>query len=553
MRPAYASLLLCAFVTACNQEAPTEGAPAYAPSEQALSEGAQRIQADVAFLAADAREGRAAGTAGFDQAADYVATRFNNLGLEPAGDKGSYFQRVPMIEGIRQQAGATLKLQKDNVIQEFIFEKEFLPGANFNQPSHAISAPMVFVGQAVFSAELNHNDFAGVTLRDKIAVVLEGAPEYFPITQRAFYSSRNEKLKQLGERGAIGVLYISNPKKEAKRPWSMDSGNWAVPGMRLVDKNGLPIDSFPQLQAIASINLAATRKIFDGAKFSADVVFDQLKNDKLVAFDLPGVLTMTGNTQLRALESKNVVARLPGSDAKLAAENVVFTAHLDHIGIGAPVNGDAIYNGALDNALGMGIMLEAARTASLLSAKPKRSMLFIALTAEEKGLLGADYFAKNPTVPKSSMVANINMDMPVVLTELLDVVTIGVDHSSLQNQVKQAADDVGFLLSPDPAPEEVVFVRSDQFAFVRQGIPAVYLDGGVVAKDPKIIGKDLLEDFLKKHYHQPSDDLNQPIHYSTAAKMAALNARIGQLVADDPYRPRWNLGDFFGKKFAGQP
>ncbi len=553
MRLAYSSVFLCSLLLACKQEAPAMDAPSYAPSAQALNEGAQRIQADVAYLAADAREGRAAGTLGFDQAADYVATRFKNLGLDPAGDEGSYFQRVPLLEATRLQDGASLTLTRDTTNIDFVFEKEFLPGINFNNPTHAISAPMVFVGQAVFAPDLNHNDFAGVLLRDKIAVVFDGAPEHFPVTQRAFYSSRNEKLKQLSERGAIAVLYVSNPKKERDRPWAMDSGNWAVPGMRLVDKNSLPIDSFPQLQATASVNLEATRKIFEGSKYSADVLFDQLKNGKLQAFDLPGTLSMTGNTQLRTLESRNVAAKLPGSDPKLKAEHLVFTAHLDHIGIGAPVNGDAIYNGALDNALGAGIMLEAARSVSLLSTKPKRSILFIALTAEEKGLLGADYFAKNPTVPKNSLVANINMDMPIVLTELLDVVMIGVEHSSLQNQVKQAADEIGFLLSPDPAPDEVVFVRSDQFAFVRQGIPAVYLDGGVVAKDPKIAGKELMKRFLQTHYHRPSDDVNQPIHYPTAAKMAALNARIGQLIADDPYRPRWNLGDFFGKKFAGQP
>lgn len=553
MRLAYSSLLLCGLFAACTQETPVAETPAYAPSPQALNEGAQRIQADVAYLAADAREGRAAGTPGFDEAADYVATRFRNLGLDPAGDAGTYFQKVPLLEGVRQQQGASLKLQQDNFIQEFIFEKEFLPGVNFNQPQHAITAPMVFVGQGVFAPELKHNDFSGVLLRDKIAVVFDGAPEYFPINQRAFYSSRNEKLRQLSERGAIGVLYISTPDKEAKRPWAMDAGNWSIPGMRLLDGNAMPIDSFPQLQASASVSLQATRKILDGAKYSADVLFDQLKNGKLQAFDLPGMMTMTGSTQLRTLESRNVVARLPGSDAKLAAQNIVFSAHLDHLGIGVPVNGDAIYNGAVDNALGTGIMLEAARSVSLLSTKPKRSMVFIAVTGEEKGLLGADYFARHPTVPKKSLIANINMDMPVILTELLDVVTIGVDHSSLEKQVKQAASDIGFLLSPDPEPEEVVFVRSDQFAFIRQGIPAVYLDGGVVAKDPKILGKDLLKKFLQTHYHRPSDDLSQPIHYPTAAKMAALNARIGQLIADDPYGPRWNLGDFFGQKFAGQP
>ena len=553
MRLSYSSLLLCGLLAACQQEAPIADIPAYAPSAQALNEGAQRIQADVAYLAADAREGRATGSVGFDQAADYVATRFKNLGLEPAGDNETFFQPVPLLEATRQQNGAVLKLQHDNFIQEFIFEKEFLPGVNFNQPTHSITAGMVFVGQGVFAPDLKHNDYAGVILRDKIAVIFDGAPEHFPITQRAYYSSRNEKLKQLSDRGAVGVLYISHPKKEEKRPWSMDSGNWATPGMRLLDKNGMPIDSFPQLQASASVSLEATRKILDGAKYSADVLFDQLKQGTLNAFDLPGTLTIAGNTQLRTLESSNVVAKLPGSDAKLAAENVVFSAHLDHLGTGAAVKGDAIYNGAVDNALGIGIMLEAARSASVLSNKPKRSMVFIAVTGEEKGLLGADYFARNPTVPKNSIVANINVDMPVILTELLDVVTIGVNYSSLQKQVEQAATDIGFLLSPDPAPDEVGFVRSDQFAFVRQGIPAVYLDGGVVAKDPNIIGKDLLERFLNTHYHQPSDDLKLPIHYPTAAKMAALNARIGQLIADDPYRPRWNLGDFFGQKFAGQP
>lgn len=553
MRLAYSSLLLCSLMVACKAEVPTENVSGFAPTAQELSESAQRIQADVGYLAADAREGRSTGSPGYDQAADYVAERFKSLGLEPAGDNGTYFQRVPMIEGVRQQNGASLKVKRENLVLEFVFENEFLPGINYSQATHDITANMVFVGQGIFAPELNHNDFAAVTVRDKIAVVFGGAPEGFPLTQRAYYSSSIEKLRQLSERGAVGVLYLSDPESEARNPWSKGSRNWMRPGMRLLDKNGAPIESFPQLQASASLNLPATRKLLEGAKFSADVIFDQIKKGKLQAFDLPGTLQMTGNTQLRTLESRNVAGKLPGSDAKLAAEQIVFTGHLDHLGIGVPVNGDAIYNGAVDNALGIGVMLESARSLSMLSNKPKRSMIFLALTGEEKGLLGANYFATHPTVPKSSLVANFNTDMPVVLTELRDVITIGVEHSSLQKQVQQAATDVGFLLSPDPNPQEVSFVRSDQFAFVRRGIPAISLDGGVIAKDSKIDGKKLLENFLQTHYHQPSDDISQPIHYSTAAKMAALNARIGQLVADDPYRPRWNLGDFFGKKFAGQP
>jgi hypothetical protein len=266
--------------------------------------------------------------------------------------------------------------------------------------------------------------------------------------------------------------------------------------------------------------------------------------------------------------SRNVAAKLPGSDATLGREHVVYTAHLDHIGIGTPVAGDATYNGALDNALGVAILLEAARELHAGKDHPKRSALFLALTGEEKGLLGAEWFAQQPTVPRESLVANINMDMPVLLAPTSDVVPIGIEHSSLQPLVVQAAKDVGVTLSPDPFPEEVVFVRSDQYAFIRAGIPAVYLDGGVVAlrpADAKAAGTQVgatngkaaasdpklaMRDFLRKCYHQPCDDASQPIHYADAARLARLNARIGTLVGNIAERPSWNAGDFFGVHFG---
>jgi Peptidase family M28 len=553
MRLLFACLVSCVLLTSCNDESATETASAFAPSPQNLEQGAKRIAADVAYLADDARQGRAAGTAGFDQSADYVVKRFQALGLQPAGDNGTYYQRVPLMQGLRQKAPAVLKLQRGGQASTFVFADDFLPGINFNHAEHNLTAPMVFVGQAVFAPELNHNDFANVFLRDKIAVVFAGAPESFPDTQRAFYSSRAEKLKQLTERGAIGVLYLQSPEDEVRRPWEKDAARWADPGMRLLDQQGLPIDSFPKIQATASVNLRVTKKILEAAPVPVENIFRDLKAGKLSAFNLDGQLTLSGATQLSTLESRNVVAVMKGSDTKLAIEHLAYTAHLDHLGVGTPVNGDAIYNGAMDNALGIGILLETAREASLISPRPKRSMLFIAVTAEEKGLLGADYFSKNPTVPKKHLIANINTDMPILLTELRDIVPIGIEHSSMKTQVVQAANEIGFLISADPSPEEVVFVRSDQFPFVKQGIPAVYVDGGVLATDKKIDAGALNKNFLAQHYHQPSDDLKQAIHYPTAAKMAAFNARFGQLVADDAYAPRWNIGDFFGKKFAGQP
>jgi Zn-dependent M28 family amino/carboxypeptidase len=480
-----------------------------------------------------------------------VAQRYKAMGLQPGGENGTYFQSVQLIQGKRVQEAAVLRMQRNAATHEFVFAQDFLPGINYNSSPHSLNANMVYVGQAVFAPELKHNDFAGVIVRDKIAVVFSGAPGYFPTTSRAYYSSRFEKLKQLSERGAKGVLYVSSPDDEKRRPWAKDVQHWQEPGMRLVDKDGLPIESFPGIQAIASVNLAATKKVFDGSGVTAEKIFLDLKAGKAKAMDLPGQMNMAGATQTQKIQSRNVIGLIPGSDAKLSKEYVVYSAHLDHVGVSTPVKGDAIYNGALDNALGIGIMLESARRLS--ASKPKRSILFVAVTAEEKGLLGADYFAKNPTVSKKKLVANINTDMPIILTELKDIVPLGVEHSSLKAPVEQAAKEIGFLISADPKPDEVVFVRSDQFAFIRQGIPSVYVEGGYVATDAKVDGKKLQETFLAEHYHQPSDDLKQPIHYVTAAKMAAFNARLGELVASDPHTPRWNVGDFFGRKFAGQP
>ena len=553
-------VLLFASLAACQHEA-EPGKPGLSVSAPppvaavALTADEQRIADDVRYLADDKLEGRETGTRGYDLAAGYAAKRFREIGLQPAGDDGTYFQAVPLLKATREADGATLTVKRNGREIALRFRDQFLPTLNFDAAEHALEAPAVFVGQGVHAPELNHDDFAGLDVRDKIAVLFPGAPARFDNDRRAFYSSSREKLRTLVERGAIGVVIVNTPKDEADSPWSRGADNWQRAGMRLRGADGKALNGFPQLRAAATVSAAAADLIFaDGAQTAAEL-FASAENSTLKGFALPGTLSLAGRNRIEPVESRNVVARLPGSDAALAAEHIAYTAHLDHIGIGAPVKDekgveDAIYNGALDNALGVSIMFEAARILHAQKVAPKRSLLFIALTAEEKGLLGAEWFASHPTVAAPSLVANINMDMPVLLAPSKDVVPIGIEHSSLKSALDTAAKEVGATLSPDPFPEEVVFVRSDQYAFIRAGIPAVYLNGGIASADGVRDPKLALRKFLREHYHQPSDEATLPIAWGDALRLAKLNARIGQLIGDAAQRPTWNAGDFFGETFA---
>lgn len=544
-RPSALGLLVLVLLAAC-QRTP-------APDPVAQAEAARRIEADVRILADDKFEGRETGTRGYDLAAEHLARRFRDLGLAPAGDGGSYFQQVPLLRAVRAADGARLVVKRGGRELPLRFGEQFLPGLNYNTSEHALEAPAVFVGYGVHAPELRHDDFAGLELSGKIAVLFSGAPARFDNDRRAFHASTREKLRALAERGAIGAVFVNTPDDEARAPWARAAASWDKPGMRLRDGSGRGIDTFPQLRAVATVSTAAADLVFaDGAQPAA-ALFKAARAGTLQGFALPGTLALAGRTRIEPLVSRNVVARLPGRAPALAGEHIAYSAHLDHIGIGAPVKGDAIYNGALDNALGVAVMLEAARELQAAKRKPKRSLLFVALTAEEKGLLGAEWFATHPPAG-ASLVANVNMDMPALLAPSRDVVPIGVEHSTLQGTLARAAEDIGVALSPDPFPEEVVFVRSDQYAFIRAGIPAIYLNAGIEpatagGRDPKAA----LREFLRNCYHQPCDDATQPIEYADAARLARLNARIGRLAGDAAARAQWNPGDFFGERFARAP
>lgn len=523
--------------------------PGRADTAAVPAASAARIEADVRFLADDLLEGRAAGTRGYDLAALYVAAQYRHMGLEPAGDGDSYFERVPLLKGTLQREGARFAITRDGRTTELEFETQCLPGVNFFEGSAEVTAPMVFVGQAVRAPELGHDDLAGVDLRGKIAVMLTNAPKRFPIDQRAFHSDSTEKRRELARLGAVGVLTLDDPKNEKKRPWALDAPNWRQPVMRALDAEGRPHDDFPELRVRAACSVAVAEALFSGSPHTAAEVYEMLEQGRLQSFDLAGTATLATRATLERIESHNVIGRLRGSDPKLAAEHVVFTAHLDHLGVGAPHGGDAIYNGAQDNAVGVATMLESARQLADDAARPKRSVLFVALTAEEVGLLGARQFVADPTVPLESIVANVNMDMPLLIGDVSDVVPIGLEHSTLEPVVRRAATAAGLTLTPDPFPEEVIFIRSDQYEFVRAGIPAIYLLSGVNSRDGGD-GLKRMAEFLANRYHLPNDDLSQPIDWAVAARLARLNHNIALEIANEPARPAWKPGDFFGDRFG---
>jgi Zn-dependent M28 family amino/carboxypeptidase len=545
--------LLLAMLAACNRAPAPAAASAVAPAP-VDDAAAGRTRADVAALADDRMQGRRTATPGFDRAAEYVAARMRAIGLQPAGDDGTYFQRVPLLSATRVAAGARFEVVHRDRTIPLRFGDQFLPAPDFSAAERSVRAPAVFVGQGVVAPERGHDDFAGLDLHGKVAVLFGGAPAAFDHDQRAIHGAVPEKLRALAARGAIGAVFVDSAEDEARAPWARQAAAWEQPQLRLRDGDGHAIDGFPQLRVVATVSAAAADLLFDGSGHTAAELADAVRDGKAKGFVLPVSLSLATRSAIAPVDSRNVIGVLPGSDPRLAAENVVFSAHLDHLGSGAAVAGDAIYNGALDNALGVAIVLEAARDTRDATAS-KRPLLFLASTAEEQGLLGAQWFALHP---RGRTIADINIDMPMPLAPTRDAVAIGAEHSSLQAVVHQVVQQMQLPLSAAPFPEESVFTRSDQYAFVRAGIPALALDSGTLAAassagkpaDARTAPLLAQREFLRRCYHQPCDDIRQPSQYGDAARLATLAARLGLAVGNGAQPPRWKAGDAFGRRFG---
>lgn len=504
------------------------------------ADNAARWWSYVQYLASDALEGRNTGSEGHRKAAEYVATQFQQAGLKPAGENGTFIQPVSFLtkeldEGqsslaLRTSAGTKmLKLGDDAAIRTVV------------DPAPSVDAELVFVGYGLRIPEIRHDDFKGIDARGKIAVYLNGAPGGAPGALASHYATVAQRWPAMRNAGIIGAISIANPN-HMEVPWERLSPSRLLATMQLTD----PRMNETQGDQIGIVwNPARADELFAGTGHTFKEIVDAAEANKpLPHFAIDARIQAKTVVKRGEVVSQNIAAIYPGS-AK-PNEYVVMSAHVDHLGIGPAVNGDTIFNGAMDNASGVASMIEIAQRLHETHAKTARSILFVAVTGEEKGLLGSKYFAMNPTVPAKDMVADINADMFLPLYPFKILTVYGLDESTLGADAKAVGAEMGVRVQPDPDPTRNVFTRSDQYSFILQGVPSVMVD---IGNEKGSKEEQMEKDWLATRYHGRTDDVNQPLDMAAAAKFNDLLMRLVVRVANEDKRPEWNKGSFF-KRFS---
>lgn len=523
--------------------AATLPAAARSPARQAEL---RRLQAHLRFLADPLLEGREAGTRGFDIAANYVAAQFAQFGLRPCGDAGGYAQAVPLKTArLDLDRPPTLELCRGEACERLTWLDDFLTGPDLAQAHAELSAPLVFVGYGITAPRFGLDDYAGLDVKGKIVVTLAGRPPRLPTEEGAHFSSGRTKAEMAVRQGAIGVIRLATPRSEIAAPFH--GGRRYVDGLDMdwQTPDGRGGSEVPGLRGRANLSLQAAPRLLAGmTRDYAQLVADAEAGRPLPRGDLGLSARLVRASLHGQARSHNVVGCIEGSHPRLKHEHLLLTAHLDHLGY----KGDVIYPGAMDNAMGVATLLETARL--LAQARPQRSILVAALTGEEKGELGSAYLASHPPVPVASLVAAVNIDMPILLHDFKEVVALGAEHSTLGAAVERVARRLGLQTVPDPMPEQARFTRSDQYSFVRQGIPAVILGPGGASFDAREDGDALMRDFRRQRYHQPGDDLSQPFHWRAVQRFAQLQWEFATEISQQAQRPRWLPGSFFGELFS---
>jgi len=520
----------------------------------AISEDA--LRAHIKFLSDDRLEGRGTGSKGGETAALYIAEEFEALGLKGAGEKGSFWQPVSLV-GVKADPKTELRISGQSGSESFKFADDFVAFTGAQIERVNINADLVFVGYGIDAPDQKWNDYKGPAedYRGKILVMLVNDP---PATKeepdlfggrRLTYSGRwTYKFEEAARRGAVGALLL-HTNESAGYGWNVirtSNGSWRF------DLARIPGDNTPYLQVRSWMTDDAAHRMMRLAGLNLDDLRKQAASRDFRPVKLNLKASLDLNSEVKRVEAPNVVATLPGRDPKLRDEYVVFSAHWDHLGVGAPnKNGDTIYNGALDNATGVACVIEIARVLSSLplAERPRRSILFLIPTAEEQGLIGAEWYSLHPLVPIGKTAANINLDSMNILGPTHDFVPLGAERSSLKAVVEAIAKERGVRISPDPRPEQGSFFRSDHFPFAKVGVPSISLkEGNDYVGHPKEWGAQKFKEYNDAHYHQPSDEFRADWNFQGMIQEADFALAIGRRVADAATMPKFNPGDEFAGK-----
>ncbi len=543
-----ALVLTFSIAQAARKAARTSNASAHLPSVAiaALEKiEPEHIRAHVRFLSHDLLEGRGTGQRGGDIAAEYIATQFWLYGLKAAGDNGTFFQRVPMV-GITPAPETTFELApaKGDAMQLKLLD-QYVAYDETQRPSDDIDTEIVYVGYGIEAPEYQWDDYKGVDVRGKVLLMLVNEPSsddpnFFNGRALTYYGRWTYKYEEAARRGAVGAILI-HKSEMASYPWEV------VRNSNSGEKSFLKSDA-PQLKAASWIQLDVARQLAQKSGMDLDKLMADAQSRNFRPMALPVKLKAHMVSKIRQISSNNVVAMLPGSDPKLKNEAVIYTAHYDHLGIRPDMPGDNIYNGARDNATGCGILLELARVFAQAPARPRRSVLFASVTAEEQGLLGSEYLGKHPPVPASKISLDLNFDDVPPLGEPQEVEVSGSERTAFYPTVEAMAQEFRLAIRPDSHPEAGHFYRSDHFSLARVGVPAFSINEGMKYKGHNTDwGMQQAEEFTNKHYHQPSDEYSPSMDFTGDAAITRFGFALGWAAASQAKLIGWQSGDEFEK------
>jgi Zn-dependent M28 family amino/carboxypeptidase len=505
---------------------------------------AEKIRTHVKFLSSDLLEGRGTGQRGGDIAAEYIATQFALYGLKPAGDDGTYFQNVPMV-GVKTLASTSFKLvpaSGENLPLRNL--DDFVTNNESQTRSADIDAPIVFVGYGIKAPEYNWDDYKNDDLHGKVALLfvnepISDDPKFFKGKALTYYGRWTYKFEEAARRGAVATLIIHR-RDLASYGWEVVRNSWGT------ERSYLKRDATPKVQAASWIQLDIAKKLVGLAGLDLDQLFQQAQSRDFRPVELPVRLQAHVSSELRPFVSRNVLGVVPGGDPKPSTEAVMYTAHYDHLGISPDMKGDNIYNGAVDNGTGCGILLELARAWSQAKPVVPRSMLFASVTAEEQGLLGSEYLGKHLPVPQAKITLDLNYDALAPIGDPEEIEVGGAERTTFYPAVQSIATTLGLEIRPDAHPEAGHYYRSDHFSLAHVGIPSFSIGEGQKFKGHDAAwGEAQAKDYVEHHYHQPSDEFRQEMDFNGLAKMARFGFLLGQTAAIEPKLQGWQPGDEF--------